>query len=112
MLIRRFDRYWAPAGELPMAGLALHDSRPGAGRVEGRIPFASGLTLVACSELESRTQGYADLSAAIRKHAHPPSIKAACQELFARMHGFADLDLDAVRACSNELEHHTEDCCA
>jgi serine/threonine-protein kinase HipA len=85
MLIRRFDRYWAPAGELPAAGLAMHDSRPGPGRVEGRIPFASGLTLVACSEFESRTKGYADLSMAIRKHVHPPSIKAACEELFARM---------------------------
>lgn len=40
MLIRRFDRYWAPAGELSMA---------------------------------------------IRKHVHPPSIKLACEELFARM---------------------------
>lgn len=85
MLIRRFDRYWAPAGELPTAGLALHDSRPGAGRVEGRIPFASGLTLVACSEYESPTKGYVDLSTAIRKHVHPPSIKVACEELFARM---------------------------
>ena len=85
MLIRRFDRYWSPAGELPPAGLALHDSRPGAGRVEGRIPFASGLTLVACSEHESPAKGYADLASAIRKHAHPPSIKPACEELFARM---------------------------
>lgn len=85
MLIRRFDRYWATAGELPPAGLALHDSRPGEGRAEGRIPFASGLTLVACSEYESPTKGYADLSSAIRKHAHPPSIKPGCEELFARM---------------------------
>lgn len=85
MLIRRFDRYWSPAGELPTADLALHDSRPGAGLVEGRIPFASGLTLVACSEYESPTKGYVDLSTAIRKHIHPPSIKMACEELFARM---------------------------
>ena len=85
MLIRRFDRYWAPAGALPAARMAMHDSRPGADRVEGRMPFASGLTLVACSEFESRTKGYADLSAAIRRHVHPPLIKAACEELFARM---------------------------
>jgi serine/threonine-protein kinase HipA len=85
MLIRRFDRYWAAAGELPAAGRALHDSRPGAGLVEGRIPFASGLTLLACSEYESPIKGYADLSAAVRKHVHPPSIQATCEELFARM---------------------------
>ncbi|MBV8605383.1 MAG: HipA domain-containing protein [Pelomonas sp.] len=85
MLIRRFDRYWAPAGAAPPPGVALHDSRPGVGLLEGRIPFASGLTLVGCSEFESRTQGYVDLAAAIRRHVHAPSIKAACEELFARM---------------------------
>jgi serine/threonine-protein kinase HipA len=85
MLIRRFDRYWAPEGKQPPTGLAMHDSRPGDDEVEGRVPFASGLTLVACSEFESRTKGYADLSMAIRKHVHPPHIKAACEELFARM---------------------------
>ena len=107
MLIRRFDRYWAPVGELPAAGLALHDSRPGTGRVEGRIPFASGLTLVACSEFESRTKGYADLSAAIRKHVHPPSIKAACQELFARMvfNIFASNDDDHLRNHGFVFDH-------
>lgn len=85
MLIRRFDRYWAPAGELPTPGVAPHDSRPGAGLVEGRVPFASGLTLVACSEFESPTKRYSDLSMAIRKYVHPPAIRAACEELFARM---------------------------
>ncbi|WP_326541145.1 type II toxin-antitoxin system HipA family toxin [Pseudorhodoferax sp.] len=85
MLIRRFDRYWAGAGDQPPAGVALHDSRPGADLVEGRVPFASGLTLVACSEFESWTKGYVDLSAAIRRHVHPPLIKTACEELFARM---------------------------
>ena len=107
MLIRRFDRYWAPVGELPAAGLALHESRPGTGRVEGRIPFASGLTLVACSEFESRTKGYADLSAAIRKHVHPPSIKAACQELFARMvfNIFASNDDDHLRNHGFVFDH-------
>lgn len=85
MLIRRFDRYWSPPGELPAEGTALHDSRPGAGLTEGRLPLVSGLTLVACSELESRTKGYADLAQAIRQYAHPQLIKANCEELFARM---------------------------
>lgn len=107
MLIRRFDRYWAPAGELPTAGPALHDSRPGAALVEGRIPFASGLTFVACSEFESRTKGYADLSMAIRKHVHPPSIKAACAELFARMvfNIFVSNDDDHLRNHGFVLDH-------
>lgn len=85
MLIRRFDRYWARAGHQPDGDVALHDSRPGAGLIEGRVPFASGLTLVACSEFESRTKSYADLSAAIRRHVHPPLIQSAREELFARM---------------------------
>jgi serine/threonine-protein kinase HipA len=85
MLIRRFDRYWAGAGELPAAGLALQDSRPQPGFVEGRMPFASGLTLVACTEFESSTKGYRDLSQAMHKYVHPSAIKAGCEELFARM---------------------------
>jgi serine/threonine-protein kinase HipA len=85
MLIRRFDRYWAPRGERPAGGTALHDSRPGTGLVEGRVPFASGLTLVACTEFESRTKGYHDLAHAIREHVHPECIKTSCEELFARL---------------------------
>jgi serine/threonine-protein kinase HipA len=107
MLIRRFDRYWAPAGELPPAGLALHDSRPGEGLAEGRIPFASGLTLVAGSEYESPTKGYTDLSSAIRKYVHPPSIKGACEELFARMtfNIFVSNDDDHLRNHGFAFDH-------
>jgi serine/threonine-protein kinase HipA len=85
MLIRRFDRYWAPPGMLPDAGVRMHNSRPGEGLVEGRLPLVSGLTLVACSEFESRTKGYRDLAAAIRKYVHTDFITANCEELFARM---------------------------
>lgn len=85
MLIRRFDRYWASPDELPAAGTALHDTRPGQGLTEGRLPYVSGLTLVACSELESRTKGYHDLAHAIRQYVHPQVIKANSEELFARM---------------------------
>ncbi len=86
MLVRRFDRYWAPPGQGPEPGRALHESRPQApGWHEGRLPFASGLTLVACSERDSRTKGYADLARAIREHLHPACIRDACEELLARM---------------------------
>lgn len=85
MLIRRFDRYWAAPHESPEGAIALHDTRPAPGLVEGRIPFASGLTLMACSEFESRQKSYADLAAAVRKHVHVPAINQARQELFARM---------------------------
>ncbi|MEI6026475.1 MAG: HipA domain-containing protein [Betaproteobacteria bacterium] len=84
MLIRRFDRYWAPAGE-PLPEVALHDTRPGDGRVEGRLPFVSGLTLVACSELESPDKAYADLGRAIRRYVHPLAVRPNAEELFARM---------------------------
>jgi serine/threonine-protein kinase HipA len=85
MLIRRFDRYWAPPSEWPEADTPLHDTRPGPGLTEGRLPYVSGLTLVACSEFESRSKGYHDLAHAIRRYAHPQRIKANCEELFARM---------------------------
>lgn len=85
MLIRRFDRFWYLPGRLPPADVAMHDSRPAAGLEEGRLPLASALTLVACSEFESTTKGYTDVAHAIRQHVHPAHIKAACAELFARM---------------------------
>jgi serine/threonine-protein kinase HipA len=84
MLIRRFDRYWAHAGE-PLPEGALQDTRPGDGRVEGRLPFVSGLTLVACSELESPEKAYADLGRAIRRYVHPMAVRPNAEELFARL---------------------------
>jgi serine/threonine-protein kinase HipA len=66
MLIRRFDRFWA-------------------GAREARLPFVSGLTLVACSEFESRMKRYADLALAIREHVAAPCVRADVEELFARM---------------------------
>ena len=84
MFIRRFDRYWVPAGE-PLPEGALQDTRPGDGRVEGRLPFVSGLTLVACSELESPDKAYADLGRAIRRYVHPLAVRPNAEELLARM---------------------------
>ncbi len=85
MLIRRFDRYWSVPGSLPEAGAALHDTRPGPGLAEGRLPYVSGLTLVACTEFESRNKGYPHLAHAIRQYVHPSRIKADSEELFGRM---------------------------
>lgn len=84
MLIRRFDRYWLRAGESLPEG-ALQDTRPSKGRVEGRLPFVSGLTLVACNELESPDKAYAHLCRAIRRYVHPMAVRASAEELFARM---------------------------
>lgn len=84
MLIRRFDRYWVHAGR-PLPEGSLHETRPGDGRIEGRLPFVSGLTLVACSELESPTKAYADLGRAVRKYVYPSCVRANAEELFARM---------------------------
>jgi serine/threonine-protein kinase HipA len=91
LLVRRFDRYWAPgpiidSGTLRLEpGAVLGDSVPGPGRQELRLPFVSGLTLVACDELESRSKGYRDLTSAIRRYGHWLAIRSDCQELFARM---------------------------
>ena len=67
LLVRRFDRSVTASG------------------VEQRLPFVSGLTLVACDEFESRTKGYGHLARAIREHVHPSQIRGNCEELFGRM---------------------------
>lgn len=84
MLIRRFDRYWAPPDSPPPA-TALWVQGPGEGRVEHRSGFVSGLTMVACDETESRTKSYADLAEAVRKYCHPIVIRKDNEELFRRM---------------------------
>lgn len=85
MLIRRFDRYWTRPGVIPSVGDDLLALNPGEGRVEQRMGFVSGLTLVACDETESRTKTYSDLAQAVRVHCHPTVIRADNAELFKRM---------------------------
>ncbi|MBK1685878.1 type II toxin-antitoxin system HipA family toxin [Rhodoferax fermentans] len=85
LLIRRFDRYWHTSGTPLPVDTALHDSLPALGLVEQRLPFVSGLTLVACDEFESRLKSYADLAQAVREHVHPSLIRSNTEELFARM---------------------------
>ncbi len=85
MLIRRFDRYWAKAGEAAPKGDALFRTGPGGGRIEKRLHFISGLTLLACDEMQSRQKNYGDLAQAIRKYCHHAAIRDNNRELFARM---------------------------
>lgn len=76
LLVRRFDRQWTAPEAAPIA-----TAKP----LEQRLPFVSGLTLVACDEFDSRLKGYSHLAQAIREHAHPSLIRANCEELFGRM---------------------------
>ncbi len=85
LLIRRFDRYWHTTGTDIGLDTPLHDTRPGMGLTEQRLPFVSGLTLVACDEFESRLKSYADLARAVRDYVHPSLIRANTEELLARM---------------------------
>lgn len=88
LLIRRFDRYWARAGE-PLAAMARGydtDPRdPRDGWTEGRIAQVSALTLMGCSEMESITKGYRDLAQTIRERVHPRCVVRDTEELFARL---------------------------
>lgn len=87
MLIQRFDRYWdLPDAHAIHAGLdTLALARPGNGRVEKRLAFVSGLTLLGCHETDSITKSYGDLADAIRKYCHPAVVVADVKDLFRRM---------------------------
>lgn len=87
MLIRRFDRYWASSGASALEALPadLLTTLPGEGLIERRLPFVSGLTLLACHELDSPSKSYGDLAHAIRRYCHPDVIRANNRELFGRM---------------------------
>jgi len=85
MLIRRFDRYWVTPGAALDPDGDLLATVPGENRIEHRLGFVSGLTLVACDESESRTKSYADLAEAVRRHCHPSIIRQNNEELFKRM---------------------------
>jgi serine/threonine-protein kinase HipA len=88
MLIRRFDRYWAKAGQdavLPKAPKDLFSTVPAYGLAEKRLGFISGLTLLACDEIESQTKSYGDLAQAVRRYCHPDVIRENNRELFERL---------------------------
>jgi serine/threonine-protein kinase HipA len=85
MLVRRFDRFWSAPQTLPDEQAGLLASGPGHDRVEWRMGFVSGLTLVGCDETESRNKSYADLAQAIRRYCHAGVIRRDNTELFKRM---------------------------
>ncbi len=87
MLIQRFDRFWdlpaAPAVHAGANTLAL--ANPAGGRIEKRLAFISGLTLLGCHETDSITKSYGDLANAIRKYCHPDVVVADNKDLYRRM---------------------------
>ncbi len=85
MLIRRFDRYWAKPGQDAPLPKDLLSTAPAAGLAEKRLGFVSGLTLVACAEMESPDKSYADLAQAIRRYCHESVIRQNNRELFERL---------------------------
>lgn len=85
MLIRRFDRYWCSPNKSPPPEFELSATGPGDDRIEHRMGFVSGLTMLGCDEMESRSQTYADLAASVRRYCHPAVIRADNEELFKRM---------------------------
>jgi serine/threonine-protein kinase HipA len=85
MLIRRFDRYWAKPGQDAHLPEDLLSTAPIAGLVEKRLGFVSGLTLMACDEMESPDKSYADLAQAIRRYCHESVIRENNRELFDRL---------------------------
>ncbi|MFN7573139.1 MAG: type II toxin-antitoxin system HipA family toxin [Betaproteobacteria bacterium] len=84
LLVRRFDRYWAARGEA-VAWAEIGATARAPGRVEKRLGFVSGLTLVGCDESESIARSYADLARAIERYCHRSAIRADLRELFSRM---------------------------
>jgi serine/threonine-protein kinase HipA len=85
MLIRRFDRYWAKAGQAAPLPEDLFSTVPAYGLAEKRLGFVSGLTLLACDEMESPTKSYGDLAQAVRRYCHPHVIRENNRELFERL---------------------------
>lgn len=84
LLVRRFDRYWGNAEDLPPATV-LYETLPGEMLAENRLPFVSGLTMLGCGEYDSPAKSYADLAHAVRRYAHTSVIRQNTRELFARM---------------------------
>src|SRR5437764_1446137 len=85
MLIRRFDRYWAKAGQDAQLPEDLLSTVPAYGSAEKRLGFISGLTLLACDEMESPNKSYGDLAQAVRRYCHPGVIRDTKRELFERL---------------------------
>src|ERR1700681_535733 len=99
MLIRRFDRYWAKAGQDAPLPEDLFSTVPAYGLAEKRLVFVSGLTLLACDEMESPNKSYGDLAQAVRRYCDPHVIRENNRELFERLvfNIFVNNDDDPLR---------------
>ncbi|HVH83348.1 MAG TPA: HipA domain-containing protein [Steroidobacteraceae bacterium] len=85
MLIRRFDRYWAKAGQDAPLAQEFLETAPAYGLAEKRLGFVSALTLLACDEMDSPDKSYGDLAQAVRRYCHPRVIRENNRELFERL---------------------------
>lgn len=85
MLIRRFDRYWAKAGQDAPLTEDFLATPPAYGLAEKRLGFVSALTLLACDEMDSPNKSYGDLAQAVRRYCHPRVIRENNRELFERL---------------------------
>lgn len=87
LLIRRFDRYWAPPGDILSAGQESWETAPDTqpGLTEGRIGQCSAMTLMGLDERDAIASSYADVAQAIRSRVAYPFIERDLKELFARM---------------------------
>lgn len=87
LFIQRFDRYWAPPGELLEAGRESWEVKPGdrPGQTEGRIGLCSALTLMGMDEHDARNSSYPAIAEAIRKRCTHSHIERDIEEMFARM---------------------------
>lgn len=85
MLIRRFDRYWAKAGQDAPLAREFLETAPAYGLAEKRLGFVSALTLLACDEMDSPDKSYGDLAQAVRRYCHPRVIRENNRELFERL---------------------------
>jgi serine/threonine-protein kinase HipA len=109
MLIRRFDRYWAKPGQDAQLPEDLSSTVPTGGLIEKRLGFVSGLTLMACDEMESPDKSYGDLAHAIRRFCHPSVIRENNRELFERLvfNIFVSNDDDHLRNHGFVWDPHT-----
>ncbi len=86
MLIRRFDRYWINTKEKYSSLAEVVANQPDEYRLaERRLHFVSGLTMLACDEMQSREKSYGDLAQGIRRYCHHSVIRENNRELFTRM---------------------------
>lgn len=87
LFVRRFDRYWAEPGSIPLTGQESWEPTPsvlGDATVEGRIGFCSAMTLMGIREDEAIQSSYQALAETMRARTLPGFIDRDLRELFKR----------------------------